>query len=78
MPCCCAPAVVVDDGLGVHVDGSQAPVHPQVDRDQDEGQREQVHLLGPPLDFVEADVHESGIEKGGEGVHGAELHLAPL
>ena len=53
-------------------------MHPQVDGDQDEGLGEQVHLLGPPLDFVEADVHESGIEKGGEGVHSAELHLVPL
>ena len=66
------------DRLGIHVDGGEAPVHAQVDGDQDEGLREKVHFLGPSLDCVEANVHEAGVEEGREGVDRPELCLVSL
>ena len=42
-------AVVICDGLGSHVQGCEAPVQAQVDRDQHQAVGEQIHLAGPPL-----------------------------
>ena len=51
-------------------------MHAQMDRDQQHGVTEQVHLLGPPLHRSEAFLHQASVEECVEGVGSREPTLA--
>lgn len=53
----------------------EAPVHPQVDGDQQDVFGEDVHLLGPAADGRVAAAAQLGVEESAEGVDGGQAGL---